>query len=264
MSYEPLIICPYGSYIWFCRHVLRMKILNDTENINIRKGVKQGCPLNPTLFKIAIDPLLRYINSRYGHLGYKYDEEHVRTLQAYADDLLLFSKNLKDFQILIDAIIVFMNYAKIAFNPKKCFVLYHDRKAIYKPAINLPDENGELQAVQVSKVTESIRYLGTPLSTRKMAKVKFNARVVDQGILNLTRVVDSGLKFNQIVHAVRTFIQPSFDFAMTNSQFRIMDLQRYDKSVKNQLNNIIGKPALSSDLFYVKWNDGGIGLRKIE
>jgi hypothetical protein len=29
-----------------------------TEKIEIGKGVKQGCPLNPSIFNLGIDPLL--------------------------------------------------------------------------------------------------------------------------------------------------------------------------------------------------------------
>jgi hypothetical protein len=42
----------------------------ETENIKIVKGVKQGCPLSPTLFNIGIDSLLRYLNKNYIEDGY--------------------------------------------------------------------------------------------------------------------------------------------------------------------------------------------------
>ena len=51
-------------------------------------GVKQGDPLSPILFNLAIDPLLRSLES----LGSGYTiGEYSITVLAYADDLVLLS-----------------------------------------------------------------------------------------------------------------------------------------------------------------------------
>jgi hypothetical protein len=54
-------------------------------------GVKQGCPLSPTLFGIYIDKLEEWLNSQGGdgiHLG-----KFVIRLLLYADDLILIAKS---------------------------------------------------------------------------------------------------------------------------------------------------------------------------
>jgi hypothetical protein len=43
-----------------------------TERIDIGKGVKQGCPLSPTLFNIGLDPLLRNVREKFQEYGYDY------------------------------------------------------------------------------------------------------------------------------------------------------------------------------------------------
>ncbi|GMO18210.1 MAG: hypothetical protein Ta2E_09280 [Mycoplasmoidaceae bacterium] len=42
-----------------------------SEQVPREKGVKQGCPISPTLFNIGIDPLLRVVNRELANLGYE-------------------------------------------------------------------------------------------------------------------------------------------------------------------------------------------------
>jgi retron-type reverse transcriptase len=53
---------------------IQIQTKNDiTDRIEIGKGVKQGCPLSPTLFNIGLDPLLRNIRKSYQQFGYHYE-----------------------------------------------------------------------------------------------------------------------------------------------------------------------------------------------
>ena len=56
--------------------------------VDVRVGVKQGDPMSPPLFNLALDPLIETLE-RYS-LGYKMDDRQIRTL-AFADDLVLVS-----------------------------------------------------------------------------------------------------------------------------------------------------------------------------
>ncbi|NXB27197.1 PO21 protein, partial [Rhagologus leucostigma] len=59
-----------------------------TDPINISSGVKQGDPMSPLLFNLALDPLLCKLEAEgdgFQHGGYKL------TAMAFADDLVLLS-----------------------------------------------------------------------------------------------------------------------------------------------------------------------------
>jgi hypothetical protein len=77
-----------------------------TNPIDIKRGVKQGCPLSPLLSNSCMDPLIRKLNSiRYKELGCKINLniEDIISCQACADDVLLFAPsygNLLKFSIL--------------------------------------------------------------------------------------------------------------------------------------------------------------------
>jgi hypothetical protein len=97
-----------------------------TAEIKIGKGVKQGCPLSPTLFNLGIDPLLRYLKKDFEMCGYPIMEGRRRkVVQAYADDLLIFTESRNNLNSIADAIVVFMKYAKINFNSDKCRLIIH-------------------------------------------------------------------------------------------------------------------------------------------
>uniref|UniRef100_A0A8C5QK15 Reverse transcriptase domain-containing protein n=1 Tax=Leptobrachium leishanense TaxID=445787 RepID=A0A8C5QK15_9ANUR len=65
----------------------------DSPYFLLGRGVRQGCPLSPLLFDIALDPLLRTIKHSLAFRGISVEEVQLK-VSAFADDLLLFTENL--------------------------------------------------------------------------------------------------------------------------------------------------------------------------
>lgn len=59
---------------------------SQTEPVPIQAGVKQGGPISPILFTLAIEPLLQTIQT--SHTGYTLYNHEIPTL-AFADDMAL-------------------------------------------------------------------------------------------------------------------------------------------------------------------------------
>jgi hypothetical protein len=78
---------------------VKVKIRTSTgisESFRSDIGVKQGCPLSPTLFGLYIDKLEEWLNSQGGdgiHLG-----KFIIRLLLYADDLILIAKSILGLQ----------------------------------------------------------------------------------------------------------------------------------------------------------------------
>jgi hypothetical protein len=130
-----------------------------TEKIEIRKGVKQGCPLSPSLFNLGIDTLIRSIRSRYLDCSYEYEQGKRKVIQAYADDLLIFSDTRYHLNQLVEALIQFMGYVHINFNPKKCRILTHNAEKISIPPLFLPDAERIHQEVGTCGIKDVVKYL---------------------------------------------------------------------------------------------------------
>jgi hypothetical protein len=144
-----------------------------TDKITIGKGVKQGCTLSPILFNLGIHWLIRNIRENYQECGYNYDEQLRKIIQAHADDLLIFSDIREHLNIWVDVLEDFMKYTHIHFNQKKCKLLIRNpEKGTIIPR-QLPNENENYNKL-VWSIKDTIKYLGVPLETRKLQKMKFS------------------------------------------------------------------------------------------
>jgi hypothetical protein len=133
----------------------------ETDNILIDKGVKQRCPLRPTLFNLEIDPSLRYLNKNFKDLGYglqMVNDIERRVVQAYADDLLIFTETRENLNKLTDAIADFMDYVQIHFNPDKCRIITHNDDKGIESELYLKDENGQDKPVKRSEINEIVKF----------------------------------------------------------------------------------------------------------
>jgi hypothetical protein len=65
----------------------------------------------------------------------------------------------------------------------------------------------------------------------------------------LERLRYSWLKIHQIIDAIRRFILPRLDNTMMNSIMEITQLKELDQLIRNIINELVGRPALSKDLF---------------
>jgi hypothetical protein len=86
-------------------------------------GVKQGCPLSPTLFGIFLDGLHRYIAVHCPHIGPTLaDGTSVSNLQ-YADDVTLLACDPTHLQILIDCAVAFCKSVGLRLSPAKTSII---------------------------------------------------------------------------------------------------------------------------------------------
>jgi hypothetical protein len=130
-----------------------------TNEIAIRKGVKQGCPLSPLLFNIFIDPIFKFIRDANPDSGFKGEFLDERRIQGYADDIILIANSHENLQIQINSAVQFFQFANVKLNPKKCETFKIDGKNEENKII-IAGEEKEYIANDIC-----LRYLGVSLGS---------------------------------------------------------------------------------------------------
>jgi hypothetical protein len=239
--------------------------VGDSGDIEIKRGVKQGCPLSPFLFNSCIDPLLRRLNSPdVKRFGFEIDDllEHNLTAQAYADDILLFASSYNDLRTLLGIVEDFLRISKISLNPKKCEVFKtaddeYDSLTLRDPITD------EVIVAKCTRMDKVIRYLGIPLGSTKIKKMHFSNRVLTDMRNKLLKLVDCGLTSNQVIYEIKIFIQPMAEFVMRNSIVSCDGLRALDNLTRKVISGALDIKGMQKNFYYAKTKDGGLGLMNL-
>ena len=233
-----------------------------SDPIPILSGVKQGCPLSPIIFNLAMEPLLRAVLQLKNSTGYRLFKQpplgRVVNLLAYADDLTLIAKNEFAMQKLMDVAVIVADWCGLHFKPPKCASLHLDRRRSGKQKV-LPTEF-EIQESLIVTLEEGqhYRHLGvptgfrndqTPLETIKEMKDKFTK--LDQSLLAPWQKIDAAI----------TFLMPKLDFIMRGAEVAIKPLNQLDRHIKKVAKRWLFLPRRAScEPIFLLPSQGGAGL----
>ena len=89
--------------------------------IQINRGNKQGDTLNPYLFIIFLDPLLKWLEK--ANLGYHFNKlSAICMTTTYSDDLIVITDNVTHIQSQINKLQRFYEWAHLNLNLAKCAI----------------------------------------------------------------------------------------------------------------------------------------------
>jgi hypothetical protein len=157
--------------------------------ITINAGVKQGCPLSPIIFNLAIEPILRAVSRP--NIGYHLHDQKIDSL-AYADDLALIAKTPAELQQLMSITGRVATWAGLRLNARKCATLHVDGR--HREAVRTTFEIHEDNPVILAEGDE-YEHLGVPTGYH----VAYSAeKVLDIMTANLDKVDASPLGRNSM------------------------------------------------------------------
>jgi len=89
-----------------------------TPFFELRRGVRQGDPLSPYLFIIALELLAINIRNNKQIKGIQINGNEIK-LVIFADDITAFPRDVLSFSLLIDTIECFSKYSGLKMNQEK-------------------------------------------------------------------------------------------------------------------------------------------------
>ena len=102
-------------------------ILNNgfaTEQFNLGRGVRQGCPLSGILFTIGVEILANAIRSTNDIKGIEIDDTNTIKLTQYADDTTVFLRDVQSLNNLFSLLARFENCSGLRINQSKSELLW--------------------------------------------------------------------------------------------------------------------------------------------
>ena len=232
-----------------------------SRDICINRGTKQGCPVSPLLFNLCLEPLFKainVINAADGYTVVQNGDVAKFSIMAYADDILLISNSKNGMSRMLETCKLFCDFTKMKLAPaKSCSFgyewIYNSRRGL-SAGFQINGEN-----IPFVGLEDSIRYLGTPVSARKCAKLKTSADYFVKAKNKIEKIIQSDLMIVQKIHAIKTFVIPSLDFILDNGQMKLAHINKLDQFISGQINKIVGA-NIPRAVKHASWKDGGLSI----
>ncbi|CAM4612820.1 unnamed protein product [Caretta caretta] len=235
-----------------CSTTIR-SVEGETAEIPIRSGVKQGCPLSPIIFNLAMEPLLQAISK--GADGFNLHGERVSVL-AYADDLVLTADDPENLQRMLDATSRVADWMGLRFNAKKCASLHTDGSK--RDSVQATEFQIQGEPIIPLAEGQAYRQLGTPMGFR----VRQTPEDTIQEILQDAAKIDTSLLAPwQKINALNTFLIPRISFFLRGSAVAKVPLNKADKIIQQLVKKWLFLPQRdSNELVYIAHRHGGANV----
>ena len=227
----------------------------ETGVIEVGRGIKQGDPLSPILFNMALDPLICALEEN--DWGFRTGGTRIPAL-AFADDLALVSESPSQMAEMLGKLEEFCERSGLGVNPRKCaaFTIRSTGKTWFT-------EKNSFQigadTIRDLSPTEGMKYLGQKISPYGAKSSESLAWKVKAW---LAKAGNAPLKPYQKLELVASYILPRCvaDLATAEQVYKTQ-LEGIDQEVRQGLKKFLHLPACAPDGFwYTKVRHGGLGV----
>jgi Reverse transcriptase (RNA-dependent DNA polymerase) len=229
-----------------------------SETIHITRGVRQGCPLSPTLFILFLDPLMNVLESC--QKGYTINKKNIPG-SAFADDMVLTSSSNRNMQELFDITTQYFNY----FGLEMCI---DDRdKTVYTS--NRGSVEGKTLLYNGKKVpwlkpSESYKYLGVYINL----DLNWNKQILitDLGFIrHIAYLRRKCFTASQTAEILNLVVFPVITYRMCVVVFPDEYITKWDDMVRSLMaHKLHSNPQLACRHWYLQHKYGGYNLFKLK
>lgn len=200
-----------------------------TSSLALLSGVRQGCPLSPTLFAMCIETLGNLIKSKPDFSGIHVPGINTFKLSEFADDTTIFIHNQHDLDIALDIIEIYEQGSGAKANVSKT--------EIYPFGPNFHSTINPLSTtIQILPYESHIRFLGVQLTNTELPLSFWDSQIekLNNSLQRWNRLI---LTFNGRIFVLKTQALSSFLF---HAKFHIVPNTIID-TVKRAVKSFVTK-----------------------
>ena len=227
-----------------------------TEPIQTERGVRQGCPLSPTLFAMGINHILQDLTKR--EEGVSVHGIKLNNM-SFADDLALLANSGSDLQKLLDLTADSLRKVGLRLNASKCEYIAHTERLHKAPKLELEFEG---QKHTIARHLGASRYLGIWISSDLDRETGIN-KVWERCQVRLEILSNKATYTEDVIHAINTKILPSILYSrplMTPTKQQMEALEHIISVVARKR---MPRNILKSLLYLNRDTEPGWGLNKL-
>lgn len=226
--------------------------------IEMKIGVKQGDPMSPLLFNLAMDPLINALELM--GQGYTINGNRLATL-AFADDLVLVSESWDGMEKNLAILESFCSLSGLVVQAKKCYGFLltptHDSYTVN----NCRPWNIMGNELNMIAPGDSEHYLGTKIDPW-VGIVK--ADMIHQLQEWIGRIDQAPLKPSQKLVILRTYTIPRLIYLADHTDCKVNCLKVVDTLMRAAVKKWLHLPTSICDgIIYSRIRDGGLGVLRL-
>ena len=221
-----------------------------TPTFNVKRGVRQGDPLSPSLFIIVLELLALSIRNNDQIKGIAVDGSEIK-LVIFADDMTSFVRDKLSHRTLFDTIDLFSAYSGLKVN--------HDKTEILLLG-NMEVNSSELGVNEISKV---IKILGVHFTFNHSLFYKLNFESIEKSLRGLLKSWSwRGLTLLGKIQVIKSFAVPKILYRVV----LISNKKEFIKKINTLLYSFVwkGKDKVKRTAFINPIEKGGLKMPNIE
>lgn len=253
----PTMVADYVAEMYRnCR--TKIKTADEEVNIELKRGVKQGDPLSPLIFNLAIEPILERL--QVSTRGIELAEQNLSVL-AFADDLVLLARSAEDAATQIRLVNDSLRNLEMSLSIQKCLTFQYmpSGKTWYvkDPMISIGENR-----VPYAEPEVAFKYLGVKISPWRGLLRGFEQDLFREIV---ERAKALPLKPMQKLELLTKYLFPRFTYGLISSPPSQSTLAGIDQIIRTEAKRILHlSTSTSSEFLYSPKRVGGLGLLQLE
>lgn len=231
----------------------------ETAKIRLRRGVKQGDPLSPILFNLALDPLLYALEA--GGKGFEYGDDHSVAAIAYADDVMLVSDSGPGMELNLSILDQFCDLTGLRVNPEKChgFLMVKLDGCVKVDTTTAWKVKG--RDIHMLRSGESVPYLGIEIEPIQGVQ---SPKLLQELTVMLEKLNKAPLKPHQRIIILKQYLIPRLIHRATHGKTKKTVLEDCDRSIRRNIKSWLHMERFTTSHWtYTGMSDGGLGIPKL-